>query len=36
MDYRHFLNTTRIVRTIAPRVPSQDELFGDWLRKYPL
>jgi len=36
MNYRHFLNTTRIVRTIAPRVPSQDELFGDWLRKYPL
>ncbi|HEY5638153.1 MAG TPA: aldehyde dehydrogenase family protein [Burkholderiales bacterium] len=35
MNYRHYLNTTRIVRTIAPRVPSQDELFGDWLRKYP-
>ena len=34
MNYRHFLNTTRIVRTITPVEPTLDEIFGDYWRKY--
>ncbi len=34
MNYRHYLNTTRIVRPIAPRMPTMDDLFGDYHRKY--
>lgn len=34
LNYRHFLNTTRIVRTIPARVPSEEDLFGAWHRKY--
>lgn len=34
LNFRHFLNTTRIVRAIAPRVPSEEQLFGAWRRKY--
>jgi sulfoacetaldehyde dehydrogenase len=33
LNYRHFLNTTRIVRTIPPREPALEEIFGDfWAR----
>jgi sulfoacetaldehyde dehydrogenase len=34
LNYRHFLNTTRIARTIPPDEPSLDEIFGDYWRKY--
>jgi sulfoacetaldehyde dehydrogenase len=34
LNYRHYLNTTRIARTIRPDEPSLDEIFGDYWRKY--
>ncbi len=34
LNYRHFMNTTRIVRTIPSREPSVDEIFGDYRKKY--
>jgi sulfoacetaldehyde dehydrogenase len=37
LNYRHFLNITRIVRPLEPsrvREPSEEELFGNYLRKY--
>jgi sulfoacetaldehyde dehydrogenase len=34
MNYRHYLNITRIVRTIAPRVPTVEGLFGAYHRKH--
>jgi sulfoacetaldehyde dehydrogenase len=34
MNYRHYLNITRIVRAIAPRVPTIEGLFGAYQRKY--
>lgn len=30
MNYRHYLNTTRIVRTIPRREPSLEEIFGEY------
>ena len=33
MNYRHYLNTTRIVRTIAPRVPTTEDIFGEYHAK---
>ena len=33
LNYRHFMNVTRIVRTIAPRQPALEEVFGRyWAR----
>jgi sulfoacetaldehyde dehydrogenase len=34
LSYRHFLNTTRLARVIAPREPSEDDLFGHYLSTY--
>ena len=34
LNYRHFLNITRIVRTIPPLEPSEDELFGRYRSKH--
>lgn len=34
LNYRHFMNTTRIVRVIPPREPSVDDIFGDYRKKY--
>ena len=34
MNYRHFLNTTRIARTIPPDEPTLDDIFGDYWRKF--
>jgi sulfoacetaldehyde dehydrogenase len=34
VNYRHYLNITRIVRPIAPRVPTIEGLFGDYHRKH--
>ena len=33
MNYRHYLNTTRIVRTIPPRVPTTGDIFGEYHAK---
>ena len=34
LNYRHFLNITRIARTIPPVEPSEDELFGRYRSKH--
>jgi sulfoacetaldehyde dehydrogenase len=34
MNYRHYLNTTRISTTIAPDRPPLEEIFGDYWRKF--
>ncbi|NIC06290.1 acylating sulfoacetaldehyde dehydrogenase [Billgrantia bachuensis] len=36
MNYRHYLNITRIARTIPSNEPTMDDLFGDYLDKYGL
>lgn len=36
MNYRHYLNITRIARTIPPNEPSMDDLFGAYLNKHGL
>ena len=36
MNYRHYLNTTRIARTIKPVQPSEEELFGAYWDKYAI
>jgi sulfoacetaldehyde dehydrogenase len=30
LNYRHFINVTRVVRVIAPREPSETDLLGDY------
>mgnify|MGYP001340638264 CR=1 FL=1 len=34
MNYRHFLNTTRIARVIPENMPSDEDLFGPFWKKY--
>jgi len=34
LNYKHFMNTTRIVRVIPPREPSVDEIFAAYRKKY--
>jgi len=34
LNYKHFMNTTRIVRVIPPRVPSVDEILAAYRKKY--
>jgi sulfoacetaldehyde dehydrogenase len=34
LNYRHFMNITRIVRTIPENKPSEEELFGAFWKKY--
>ncbi len=34
MNYRHYLNTTRIVRAIAPNEPSLDDIFSGYWHNY--
>ena len=34
ISYKHMLNTTRISRVIAAIIPTEDEMWGDYLRKY--
>jgi sulfoacetaldehyde dehydrogenase len=34
LNYRHFMNVTRIVRPIAAREPSVEEVFGDYWKKH--
>ena len=34
MNYRHYLNITRISRPIEPRVPTEDEIFGGFFARH--
>ena len=34
LNYRHFMNVTRIVRPISPREPALDDVFGAYWRKH--
>ena len=34
LNYRHYLNISRLVRKIPERIPSEQEIFGDYLRKF--
>jgi sulfoacetaldehyde dehydrogenase len=34
LNYRHFMNITRIVRTIPENKPSEEDLFGPFWKKY--
>ena len=37
LNYRHFLNITRVVMPLSPdrvREPTEDELFGDYRRRH--
>jgi sulfoacetaldehyde dehydrogenase len=34
MNYRHYLNITRVSRPIPERVPSQDEIFGEFFARH--
>ena len=36
LNYRYFMNITRIVRTIPPREPGLDEIFGTYRKKYKI
>lgn len=36
LNYRHYLNITRISRTIVPNEPTTEDLFGTYLNKYGL
>jgi sulfoacetaldehyde dehydrogenase len=36
LHYKHFLNITRIVRTIPPREPSVDDIFSAYRKKHDL
>ncbi|HEY7743865.1 MAG TPA: aldehyde dehydrogenase family protein [Burkholderiales bacterium] len=34
LNYRHFMNITRIIRTIPERIPKEEDVFGPYWRKY--
>ena len=34
LNYKHFMNITRIVRAIPPDEPTVDDIFGDYRKKY--
>jgi len=34
LNYRHYLNITRIVLKIPERIPTEQEIFGDYLHKF--
>jgi sulfoacetaldehyde dehydrogenase len=34
LNYRHYLNITRVARVIPERVPREDEIFGEWHARY--
>jgi sulfoacetaldehyde dehydrogenase len=34
LSFRHFLNITRLARTIPPREPAEEELFGPYFESY--
>ncbi|QIL81346.1 aldehyde dehydrogenase family protein [Diaphorobacter sp. HDW4A] len=34
LNYRFYMNVTRVARTIAENKPSVDDMLGDWFRRY--
>jgi sulfoacetaldehyde dehydrogenase len=36
LNYRHFMNITRIVRAIPPNEPTVDDIFGGYRGKYKI
>jgi sulfoacetaldehyde dehydrogenase len=34
LNYKHYLNITRVARPLPEMIPSEDEIFGEYLRKY--
>ena len=34
LNYKNFMNVTRVVRPIPEKVPAQDEIFGGYWQKY--
>ena len=36
LNYKHFMNTTRIVRPIPPREPTVDDIFGAYRKKHDI
>ncbi len=34
LNYRHYLNITRVARVIAERIPSEDEIFDTWRARH--
>jgi sulfoacetaldehyde dehydrogenase len=36
LNYRHFLNITRIVRQVPAREPTPDDIFGAYRSKYKI
>jgi sulfoacetaldehyde dehydrogenase len=34
VHYQHYLNITRVVRTIEPRTVTVDDIFADYKKKY--
>jgi sulfoacetaldehyde dehydrogenase len=34
MNYRHYMNVTRIARPIPERIPTEEEIFGSYFGKY--
>jgi sulfoacetaldehyde dehydrogenase len=34
LNYRHFLNTTRVVRTVHPNKPSAEDMFAAYRAKH--
>jgi sulfoacetaldehyde dehydrogenase len=34
MNYKHYLNTTRVVRTIPVNEPTEEEIFGEYWQKF--
>ena len=34
MNYRHYLNITRVSRPIPERVPTEDEIFGAYFARH--
>jgi sulfoacetaldehyde dehydrogenase len=34
LNYRHYLNITRVARVIAERIPTEDEIFGAWFARH--
>jgi sulfoacetaldehyde dehydrogenase len=35
MNYRHYLNTTRVVRPIAEKVPEVEDLLANYFSQHP-
>lgn len=34
LNYRHYLNITRVARVIPERIPTEDEIFGAWFARH--